>query len=163
VAQPRFRGSDLRQPCCGPLLSVDGCASVHFLGAGNGARLCGAPTQRTGGWDRPKALRRHWGRPVVQPRVFGGPPCRFWCESILARSSRPTAPTGRVDVGGSRFLAVLGPKLQVSSVGPSQLVGPESNFEPVDIGRFWRGAVGLLLRRVEPILAESMSRVPTTL
>jgi len=45
VAQPRFRGSDPRRHCCRPFSAVDGCATIHLRGAGNGARLRGAPTQ----------------------------------------------------------------------------------------------------------------------
>jgi len=71
VAQPRFRGSDLRRRCCGPVSAVDGGATIQLRGAGNGARLRGAPTQGTAGRDRPGALRRHWGRPVAQPWVCG--------------------------------------------------------------------------------------------
>jgi len=63
---------------------VDGCGTIHLRNDGNGAQLRGAPTRGTAGWDRPGPLRRHWGRPVVQPRVCGGRFCRFWCQSILA-------------------------------------------------------------------------------
>jgi len=105
VAPPRFRGSDLRRRCCGPESAVDGCGTIHRRKAGIGARLRGAPTRGTAGWDRPRALRRHWGRPVVQPRVRGGRFCRFWRKSMLAVP------------------------------------------------------VGLLVLRVEPILAKSMNRV----
>jgi len=63
---------------------VDGCGTIHLRKAGNGARLRGAQTRGTAGWDRPGALRRHWGRPVVQPRVRGCRFRRFWCKSILA-------------------------------------------------------------------------------
>ena len=63
---------------------MDGCGTTHLRKAGNGARLRGAPTRVTAGSDRPGALRRYWGRPVVQPRVRRGRFCRFWCKSILA-------------------------------------------------------------------------------
>ena len=78
VAEPGFCGRDLRRRCCGPESAVDGCVTVHLLKAGNGARLHGAPTRGTAGWDRPGALRRHCGRPVGQPWVRGWRPCRFW-------------------------------------------------------------------------------------
>ena len=63
---------------------MDGCGTIHWRKAGIRARLRGAPSRGTAGWDRPGALRRHWGRPVVQPRVRGGRFCRFWRKSILA-------------------------------------------------------------------------------
>jgi len=77
VAQPGFRGSDLRRRCWRTESAVHGCGSINLREAGNGARLRGALTRRTAGWDLPGALRRHWGRPVVQPRVRGGRFCRF--------------------------------------------------------------------------------------
>jgi len=63
---------------------VDSCGTIHWRKAGNEARLRGTPTRGTASWDRSGALRRHWGRPVVQPRVRVGQFCRFWCKSILA-------------------------------------------------------------------------------
>ena len=84
MAPRGFRGSDLCRRCCGPESAVDGCGTIHLRGAGNVARLRGAQTRGMAGWDRPGALWRHWGRPVVQPRVRGGRLRRFWCESILA-------------------------------------------------------------------------------
>jgi len=104
VAQPLIRGSDLRPHCGGPVSVVDSCASVHMLGDGNGPRLSGMPTRGTADWDLPEALRRNWGCLLEQLRVRGGRPCRFWCKSILAPSSRPSAPTDRVDFGESQFL-----------------------------------------------------------
>jgi len=84
VAPPGFRASDVRRQCYGPESAVDGSGTIHWRKAGIGARLRGTPTRETAGWDRPGALRRHWGRPVVQPRVRGGRFCRFWHKSILA-------------------------------------------------------------------------------
>jgi len=84
VAPPGFRGSDLRRRCCGPESAVDVCGTINLRKAGIGARLRGTPTRGTAGWDRPGALRRHWGRPVVQPRVRGGRFCRFWFKSNTA-------------------------------------------------------------------------------
>jgi len=52
VAQRRFRGSDLRRRCCGPVSDMSGCATIHLRGAGNGARLRGAPTRGTARWDQ---------------------------------------------------------------------------------------------------------------
>jgi len=39
VAQPRICGSDLRRPCRGPVTALDGCATIHLLGAGDWALL----------------------------------------------------------------------------------------------------------------------------
>ena len=88
---------DLRRSCCGPKSAVDGCGTIHWRKAGIGARLRGAPTRATAGWDLPGALRRHWGRPVVQPRVRGGRFCRFCRTSIWV------APVGLLVFGSSRF------------------------------------------------------------
>jgi len=97
VAPFRFRGSDLRRRCCGPESAEDGCGTIHWRKAGTETRLRGAPTRGTAGWDRPGALRRHRGRPVVQPRVRGGRFCRFRRESILA------VPVGLLVFASSRF------------------------------------------------------------
>jgi len=126
VAQLRFRGSVNHRVCCGPVSAVDGCASVHLLGNGNVARLRGAPNRGTAGWDRPGALKNSWRRPVEQPRV--GSPCRFLSKATLAWSSRPTAPTGRVDFGANRFLRLWARICRPPASGQVGLLGPN---------RFW--------------------------
>jgi len=97
VAPPDFRGSNLRRRCCGPESAVDGCGTIQWRKGGIAACLPGAPTRETAGWDRPGALRRHWGRPGVQPRLRGGRFCRFWRKSVLA------LPVGLRVFGSSRF------------------------------------------------------------
>jgi len=135
--------------------------------------------------DSPLAWRRKCG-PVAGGAESGngrlGP--SWGAEALLGTSSgaaagwSPLSSFVQVDfgleqqadcsVGSSQFscksiFAALGPHLQASSVGTSRLVGRESILVQVDFGRFSHGAVGPLIRRVQPTSARSMIRNPTTL
>jgi len=112
VARPRIRGSDLRRPYRGPVPVVDGCATLHLFGAGDGALLPWGDGWLGPSWGAVAPLGASSGAAAVSRRS----PDSIWLKSILGRlagSSRPTAPDGH-----------------------------ESILVPVNFGRFWPEVVG---------------------
>jgi len=112
VARLRIRGSDLRRPCRGPVPVVDGCATIHLFGAGNGALLSWGDGRLGPSWGAVAPLGATSGAAAVSRQSADS----IWLKSILGRlawSSRPTAPDGH-----------------------------ETFLVAVEFGRFWPQVVG---------------------
>ena len=84
MAQPRIRGSDLRRPCCGPVPAVDGCATIHLLGAGNGALLPWGDGRLGPSWGAVAPLGPTSGAAAGSRRS----PDSIWPKSILGDFGR---------------------------------------------------------------------------
>jgi len=94
VARPRIPGSDLRRPCREPLPVVDGCATIHLFGAGDGALLPWGDGRLGPSWGAVAPLGATSGAAAVSRRS----PDSIWLQSILGRLAGPTAPDGHESI-----------------------------------------------------------------